>query len=211
MAAISGLPNFFVSAKPASADFNNAAKAILSQLGGTYYDEGSVAIVSASGNLDSNNIASGAWFINSQKAESSNIGCLTAYSMTRAGEVAINPPQLSPTPNHAILGSVAVPIKLLSLSVMASSSASTYGVVGGYVDLYLNNAILTSVSFNDNSTNNSAANEYVVAKLPSLQLAPNDFLIVDFTYLNPFGTGGTWSNPSCSVTFGLMYSAQHVE
>jgi hypothetical protein len=85
MALVTLLPNFYSTSAIANTDINNAASAILSQIGGENYDEGGGGYGIRPGNIDTNNLSASPAFRNSQKAEPNSLLIATAQHAWWAG------------------------------------------------------------------------------------------------------------------------------
>jgi len=132
MALITGLPNFFNTANPVASDFNNAAKAIATQVGGVYYDESQAAMVAAQGGLNTANFNTYMGFKNQQKAEPFSLVSVTALmsSLTTPGT---DIPMFGPFGFDWILTSV-------SFQPLLGDIYPIGGQTGGTFDLYINGA-----------------------------------------------------------------------
>ncbi|HEY5957327.1 MAG TPA: hypothetical protein VIV60_12265 [Polyangiaceae bacterium] len=192
MAAITGLPNFFNAAAPDDADFNNASKAILDQLGGTYWSEAGGAYVEVPGNIDGTNLSNPA-FRNSQKAEPYSTFILTSACQNFttgnyfAGMVPF-PPFVTPT---------------LVESVQMGVRSDRYK--SGSFILYVNGINMG----NFKPVNNVLANTDTMMVPLGIVCNPGDWIIIDgngpltdpFTY----NTGGSFSASLTSPAIWTLY------
>lgn len=179
MAAITGIPNFYTQPGPLASDFNNAAKAICTQLGGTYYDEAQSAYVSAVGNLDSANISANAQFRNYQKTEPYSWSTVTGIGQTVAattisGFTCYIP--FAPFNNQVYLIGVA----------FNQMDATNPGTVSGSVDMYFNGAYFKTFNFAPSSTGDALAPMYTDL---GVLAGVNDWVYFDFTNLSGWGNG----------------------
>jgi hypothetical protein len=132
MALITGLPNFFTTTSPAASDFNNAAKAIATQVGGVYYDESQVAIVTSPGNLNTANLNTYVGFKNQQKAEPFSLVSVTAL-MPSLFTPGTDIPMFGPFGFDWIVTSI-------SFQPLLGDIYPIGGQTGGTFDLYINGA-----------------------------------------------------------------------
>lgn len=207
MAIITGLPNFFNATGPAASDFNNAAKAICTQLGGTYWDEGLGQYVFAAGNLDTNNIAAQAGFKNCQKSEPRYTFQLSSTAISN-GTTFIDGPIFGPVPYE---------YDVLAIGI-GSVDATSYYVTGGVFDVYLNGRIFSSGLGFPNSTAGTPS-DYVFTPF-ALSVRPGDWILIDLAPAAPAvkltvasanrvaGTAPTNVAPSVAAVVTLYCSAK---
>lgn len=130
MAKITPFPDFYDAANPSAALFNDAAKAILQQLGGVYWDTS--AYVNAQGNLDAtNNLATNPGFRNCQKAEPSSILTLQSFIPGDGTTALTKPFVFGPMPYDAF-------VWLVSFSTSGVAAASNIAVNDGTYQIYVN-------------------------------------------------------------------------
>lgn len=207
MALITGLPNFFNQPGPVASDFNNAAKAICTQLGGTFWDEAQGKYVFLAGNLDTNNISSTAGFKNCQKAEPKHI-FLQSSTAISDGTAFKDGPIFGPTPyEYSILG----------IGMGCVDSASYY-IIGGSFDVYLNGRMYAQGVTFPNSTAGTPS-DYVFTPFP-LQVRVGDWVLIDLVSTSPSGkilvastnrvagTAPTAVNPPVAAVVTLYCSAE---
>jgi hypothetical protein len=221
MALISTLPNFFNAAGPVAADFNNAAKALAGQVGGTYYDEAATAIVQAQGNLDATNIVSGAAIRNYQKAEP-----YALMNIFMRGKCTLNTQQTGSTTWAAndtgipsgtmgnplpVLGPVGADMVVMSLQFSTQTQDAitpVLYVVGGSFDTFLNGSYLTTYSHQTIGTTTQADGGSCVAC--GIKLRVGDFLYIDVTNTRTldgrtattFKTDGAFTGPR-NIAFSI--------
>jgi len=201
MAAITGIPNFFNTGAPAASDFNNAGKAILTQIGGTYYSESLASYTQSPGNLDSSNISASAGFRNSQKSEPFSFGTFTSVGSTSAsGNAVINAIPFAPAPYSIFLTSAA----------FYSSDATAAGSTAGTVDMYINNGLYQTFNISNALSGDKAtwAPFYIDIGVP---LGVGDWFYFDFTNLSGFGNGGGLPAPTAKgLACSVSYKAYHI-
>lgn len=187
MALISTLPNFFNAAAPVQSDFNNAAKALAGQIGGTYYDEAQSAYVSSPGNLDTTNLAASPGLRNSQKAEPWSPLIITRF-------VAFN----SSFWTFGLIGPFPVDVVFTGFSLLASNDTGgllydNY-VTGGSANVAINGSFATSIYFTiPGHANGDAA--FAPCSIPVAAGSRLDFG-------ENSGLGGISASGMASVTFG---------
>jgi hypothetical protein len=168
MALITGLPNFFSTAKPVQSDFNNAGKAILQQLGGQYYDEGLTGYVISNGNIDTTNIVANAGFRNAQKSEARSLSTCSSVAAVTAGAFT----------SYPMFGPFLFDCTIIGIGMIAVDG--TYYVSDGRFSIYLNNAPLISyaVSGNSGTTVSGAAGDPSYVNV-NIQIRMGDSIMFD--------------------------------
>lgn len=183
MALVTGLPNFYNQANPVASDFNNAAKAILSQVGGVYYDEGLSAYALALGNLDSTNLSASPAFRNSQKAEPTALYGITAGTSSQGSlKVAV----FAPITTAAFFYALAI----TPMNAMQGTTVVDVGVLGGTATIYQNGMPVITVGAFDNRP--VTTNDTAYARI-NLQASPGDLFVVDMSQVT-YQAAGTIQN-----------------
>lgn len=166
MALISTLPNFFTQTRPIATDFNAAAKAIIGQIGGVYWDDVQGAYLQMPGNIDTTNLVSGANFQNYQKAEPS-------YTFLWNAKVRQNSAIFNDT---AIFGPVPFDVLVMGFGLLSFNANSWY-YIGGMIDVYLNGRPFQTVQL---STVAGAVTDSAYVRF-NLPMRPGDWLFFDLS------------------------------
>lgn len=168
MALITGIPNFFTAPTAVADDFNNAALAIFTQIGGDTYSPALVRYVQLPGNLDLTNIAAKAFFRNTQKAEPYSFLTATVAAQVAGGVFT----------STAFFGPFATDCLVTCINLC--SKAGDYYISGGRFTVFLNNDLLTTFSMGGGGGSSVAGSAGEVSSVSTaIQIRVGDFLIID--------------------------------
>lgn len=196
MALISPFPDFYDASVPAVNDFNDAGKAILQQLGGSYFDRLSGTYKQAPGNLDGNNISSNAAFKNDQKAEPFSHMAVTAQTLIRGATGGI-------TQGEFVFGPFIKDAVALSFNTSVGPSSQAMTDLGSY-DLYLNGVIVGTYYIDAGPRVSTVYNTFY-SRL-NIPVRCGDILFVDGTNLFPELTDGLQET---SYWAYMLFKIQH--
>ena len=200
MALITSIPNFFGSSAPSSVAFNNAAKAIATQIGGAYYDELARSMLSASGNLDATNISATPAFRNAQKVEQYSQFIMTSTSVTVAGAPSFT--GSVSVADCAIFGPFITETQILSVSTMTNSVAGSGTVPPAIssINVYINNQLFGAVSF---KTSSGGTAFDVLSSPMNIVVQPGDYMLLDYS------ASDVATTTSLAQQFSLLCKCKH--
>lgn len=189
MAIISGLPNFFNATTVLDSDYNNAAKAILLQVGGMYFDEAGTAYAQSAGNLDNTNfVSTNTGIRNNQKNE--------PFAIFTMSQTAIWDTTNLVWGDMATFGPLGVPFTILGLKITGATQGLTLlgstATTPSIVAINVNNATAFAYALGamPNTSGIAKSDPVYVTLANGLLIGPNDTVVVDLTRTSVSATAG---------------------